>query len=555
MAQPCLPMGPFPNKLTEKESRRARVTIWEFFLKFFFFFQLFHRVSSRTFKQTARTPLFFFIQACISILGTLIHNTHHRPMSKSESQQLRVRLVTRDTDYAVSDAPILVPVALKRYGLSEVVNQLLQQQREADEENDEEYKHVPFEFLVDGELLRSSLDDTLTAKGLSTEAVLTLEYTRAVLPPSYLASYSHPDWVAAVDIFQPENADRRYGKANPQDQGVAIDAPIATGSYDGVVRLWSRAGRVSHQLLAHNAAVKAVKWTAQDRLVSASADRTLCLWKTTLPDAEELLGADEEPTLNANSSIVALLRGHTAAVNNVAVNHLGNIVSASADGTLRVWNTNYKSLPQYEAPVASTSTATQKRRRIAAAALPAARTRTSAATLSGHSSAVEAVVFHARDAQTVHSVGQDHTIRTWDLAAGAQIDVRTTQFPLLAISTLSELGLLACGSSARHITLHDPRAGASATLTQATLVGHTNFVVDLAPSPVSPYMLASASHDGTARVWDVRAQKCLYVLPRQSGQKGPGGVAAVFGVDWDKDVGIVSCGKDKQLQINSSTQF
>ena len=191
-----------------------------------------------------------------------------------------------------------------------------------------------------------------------------------MLPPSYLASYSHPDWVAAVDIFQPENADRRYGKANPQDQGVAIDAPIATGSYDGVVRLWSRAGRVSHQLLAHNAAVKAVKWTAQDRLVSASADRTLCLWKTTLPDAEELLGADEEPTLNANSSIVALLRGHTAAVNNVAVNHLGNIVSASADGTLRVWNTNYKSLPQYEAPVASTSTATQKRRRIAAAALP-----------------------------------------------------------------------------------------------------------------------------------------------------------------------------------------
>lgn len=474
----------------------------------------------------------------------------------TNDSQVKVRLITRDTELVIPEAPLLVPVSLKRYGLSEVVNRLLEQQsQENEDENSEEYLHVPFDFLVDGELLRTSLDEYLTSKGVSTETVVTLEYTRSILPPSYLASYSHPDWVSAVDIFNTtrfSHSNKREHGSGTQEQGVALESPIVTGSYDGVIRLWNKSGHVSHQLVAHNGAIKAIKWTGQDRLVSGSADRTLCLWKTVLPED----ASNTEDTINSHSSIVALLRGHTAAINSLAVNaNTGSIVSASADGTLKIWSTNYKSLPQYTEETVSTSTATQKRRRLASASLPSARSRGASATLSGHSSSVEGVVFHATDAQVVHSVGQDHTIRTWDLATASQIDSRTTSFPLLSITTLPELNLLACGSSARHVTLHDPRSSNNTTLTQATLVGHANFVVDLAPSPVSQYMLASASHDGTARVWDVRAQKCLYVLPRQSGQKGPGGAAAVFGVDWDQDIGIVSCGKDKQLQINSSTQM
>ena len=45
-------------------------------------------------------------------------------------------------------------------------------------------------------------------------------------------------------------------------------------------------------------------------------------------------------------------------------------------------------------------------------------------------------------------------------------------------------------------------------------------------------MLASGSHDGTVRVWDVRAGgggTSMYTLKRESGQGGK-----VFGVDWKK---------------------
>jgi ribosome biogenesis protein YTM1 len=40
-------------------------------------------------------------------------------------QQVQVRFVTQQEKYVVTDAPTLVPVNLKRYGLSEIVNHLL----------------------------------------------------------------------------------------------------------------------------------------------------------------------------------------------------------------------------------------------------------------------------------------------------------------------------------------------------------------------------------------------------------------------------------------------
>lgn len=99
-----------------------------------------------------------------------------------------------------------------------------------------------------------------------------------------------------------------------------------------------------------------------------------------------------------------------------------------------------------------------------------------------------------------------------------------------------------------------------------TLRGHINKVVSLAPDPGSNYGLVSGSHDGTCRVWDVRSSRpgtrdegggtvgeAVYVIEREiaKGKRPIGGEGVkVFGVAWDKDVGIVSSGEDKILQIN-----
>ena len=61
----------------------------------------------------------------------------------------------------------------------------------------------------------------------------------------------------------------------------------------------------------------------------------------------------------------------------------------------------------------------------------------------------------------------------------------------------------------------------------------------MAACPDKDHMFASASHDGTVKVWDVRADKAMYTL-------GKGG--KVFGVSWDP-IGIVSGGEDKKIDI------
>jgi ribosome biogenesis protein YTM1 len=101
-----------------------------------------------------------------------------------------------------------------------------------------------------------------------------------------------------------------------------------------------------------------------------------------------------------------------------------------------------------------------------------------------------------------------------------------------------------------------------------TLRGHTNKIVSIASDPESNYGLISGSHDGTCRVWDLRSCRqgtkdeggglvgeAVYVVERESQKGGKRPVAGegikVFGVQWDKDLGIISAGEDKVVQINS----
>lgn len=432
-----------------------------------------------------------------------------------DTRQVRIELVTRDETLKAPIPSLLVPVTLKRYGLSEIVNQVLENEKILE-------KPVPFDFLISNQLLRSSLNEYLTSQGLSSEITITVEYTKSILPPSFLASFSQDDWVSAVHIS------RHSTQPN-----------IVTGSYDGVVRVWNQSGKVTNSLVGHHGAIKAARWIDLHRLVSTSADRNLIVWNLT--------GEDEEDGDKKKSKIVALLQGHTGSVDDICLNRKTNhIVSASADCTLKLWSTNYNDLPLYDRQESTNSTSSKKRRRIAEAMLPPSRTRACLSTLSGHSSPVTGVEFHPSDNHVVYSVAQDHTIRTWDLATSRLIDTRATSFPLLSITTLPAKGLLVCGSSARHLTLHDPRS--TTTTTQAQLIGHSNFVVSLASSPTSEYMLVSGSHDGTARIWDIRTNKPVYVITRQSEEKP----TAVYGVDWDTQIGIASVGQDKKLQINSA---
>jgi len=98
----------------------------------------------------------------------------------------QVRFVTAQERYRVPDAPIAVPVTLRRYGLSEIINHLLGFGTEARLRPGAAHlllvltplqkaasvppteKPVPFEFFINGQILRTTLQAFFEANNTST---------------------------------------------------------------------------------------------------------------------------------------------------------------------------------------------------------------------------------------------------------------------------------------------------------------------------------------------------------------------------------------------------
>lgn len=433
---------------------------------------------------------------------------------------------------------------LRRYALSTLVNTLLQSE-----------KPIPFEFLINGTFLRTSLDEYLTANGISAESTLGVEYVRAIIPPLYLASFEHDDWVSAVDFLSETSpAGKWAGSAGARKSG---QERMLSGSYDGFLRIWSMSSEVlatspSASNGGHTSSIKAARYISPSHLASAGLDRTIRLWKY----------SEDPEGFTASISPQVELYGHKASIESLAVHQPSSrILSASADHTLGLWSTKKSDAPAAPTSLLPSSTSQSfKRRKMG----PSTSTpqRGPLSLLKSHTAPVSHAIFAPNDHTVAYTTSWDHALKTWDLPTSTCVDTRSTSHSLLSLSALPALSLLAAGTSARHITLIDPRASAT-TVSAMTLRGHTNAVVSLAADPESNYGLVSGSHDGTCRVWDVRSSRSekegrvgesLYVIERESlkgERKKVGGEGVkVFDVVWDTSVGIVSGGEDKRVQVN-----
>ena len=158
---------------------------------------------------------------------------------------------------------------------------------------------IPLQFMINGVFLRSSLDEYLTANGLSSETTLTLQYIRSLIPPQYQASFEHDDWVGCVDV----------------QSGTKGQERILSGSYDGLLRIWSRSGQTiatSSPASAggHTQGIKSAKFISPTEIVSAGMDRTIRVWK--YKEAEDHFSGTLKPTLE--------LYGHKGFIHSVCSN-------------------------------------------------------------------------------------------------------------------------------------------------------------------------------------------------------------------------------------------
>ncbi|KAI7893549.1 WD40-repeat-containing domain protein [Mucor mucedo] len=417
----------------------------------------------------------------------------------SEQEQVQVRFTTQQTEYAVSDAAILLPSNIKKDGLSEIVNSLL--------DND---KPIPFDFLIDGQLLRSSIVEYLNANRLSTENLVTIEYVESMLPPTPLTAYQHDDWISSVK---------------------GHNGLFATGSYDNMVRLWNSTGECVGTFMGHADSVKSVAFgrvndsTAQ--VFSGGLDHALLGWEYSIEDGSHRLMYE--------------CKGHKGPIESVALDAQNKYVaSASADGLVKVWTTTE---PTEDEPV-ETGETNKKRKKTEKT--DGRKLKTKCITLEGHVGAVNAVTFDDASSNTVYTGGWDHSIRSWDVEQQVNLTTKNCEKVVLDVDYSNASKLLATGHSDNTIRLWDPRSE-DGTNVKLSLRGHSAWVSSVCWSKTSEFALCSGSYDSTVRVWDIRSKEPLYTVEAEDKTKKD----KVLSVYWDNDK-ILSGGEEKQLKIYSA---
>ncbi|RID73463.1 hypothetical protein BRARA_B00615, partial [Brassica rapa] len=376
------------------------------------------------------------------------------------SKVIHVKFVTKL--YPPFKAPVssvVIPSNVTRLGLSSIVNSLLTLE-----------KPEAFDFLIDGELIRMSLEQFLLAKGISAERTLEIEYIRAVAPRKEEKPSLHDDWVSAVDGSSP-----RF---------------ILTGCYDGLGRIWSSPGSCTHILEGHTGAISSVAFVnfqggESVTVATASKDRTLRLFKVDTAES-----GDSTTRVRAYK----ILRGHKASVQSVVAEKHGNMVcSSSWDCTINLWNTDESE---------SELSVSGKKRKGNNQAEEAQLEGEAVTTFVGHTQCVSSVVWPEED--VIYSCSWDHSVRRWDVPTGKDT---LNLYCGKALNTVDVGGegsaLVAAGGSDPILRVWDPRKpGTSAPVFQFS--SHASWISACKWHESSWFHLLSASYDGKIMLWDLR---------------------------------------------------
>ncbi|WP_242041242.1 NB-ARC domain-containing protein [Leptolyngbya sp. FACHB-261] len=346
---------------------------------------------------------------------------------------------------------------------------------------------------------------------------------------------------------------------------------LATGSEDKTVRVWNLQGQCLRVLEGHTQSVYSVHFAPnQQTLASSSNDATIRIWDVSngnclsvsqghtsgvqcvrySPDGQLLasgcrdgsirlwsgaLSHDRQPKTSFINSSAKLLQGHTDWVWNIAFSPDGHwLVSASLDGTLRVWDIQ-EGQPIY--------------------------------VLEGHTHDVFGLAISA-DGQLLVSTGEDQTVRLWHLQSGKNLKMlRGYTGGIHSLSLSSDDQILASSGQSEMIQLWhlQPDGNLSSYHPYKTFPSPTRRTASFSNVSFSPdgqtlainrhdesiallniqtehfdrwtahnaavwralfsptgQILASSSYDCTVCLWDAQTHSCLHVL---SGHQN--GIAAI----------------------------
>ncbi|CAO2613603.1 F-box-like/WD repeat-containing protein TBL1XR1 [Lemmus lemmus] len=138
---------------------------------------------------------------------------------------------------------------------------------------------------------------------------------------------------------------------------------LATGSYDGFARIWTKDGNLASTLGQHKGPIFALKWNKKGNFIlSAGVDKTTIIWDAHTGEAKQQFPFHSAPALDvdwqSNNTFascstdmcihvcklgqdrpVKTFQGHTNEVNAIKWDPTGNLLaSCSDDMTLKIWS-------------------------------------------------------------------------------------------------------------------------------------------------------------------------------------------------------------------------
>ncbi len=337
----------------------------------------------------------------------------------------------------------------------------------------------------------------------------------AVLDSGRVVSASEDGTLRIWDIASGETQQTLEGHPVAVISVALLDSDHVVSASHGILRVWDVTSGELLQALGANRMVNSVAALDSGRVVCASSDNTLWVWDMALDktqlfeemqmqmllepyilkdhtyqqlegqgadvlsvavlDSGRVVSASQDGTLRvwdvASSETLQTLKDHTARVNSVAVLDSGRVVSASLDGTVRVWDVESGEPLQI---------------------------------LEGHTAEVLSVA--VLDSGRVVSASLDRTIRVWDVAASESPQTLEGHTDGVNSVAVLDSGRVVSASKDRIVRVWDVASGK----TLQTLEGHTNWIDSVAV--LDSGRVVSASWDGTFRVWDVASGETLQTL-------------------------------------------
>ncbi|EAU81305.1 microtubule-associated protein YTM1 [Coprinopsis cinerea okayama7 len=428
-------------------------------------------------------------------------------MDASTSNQAVV--FSTQTPYPLPSQKYMIPTTWRRYHLSQLVNKALGLA-----------KPVPFDFLVKGEILRTTIAEWCAENGVGEEETLEIEYIESVLPPQRLSEFPHESWVSAVSCSLPTH--------------------FLTTAYDGHLRAFDLSKNVTLDAALHSAPITSFSVISSTvdtyKLATSSLDLTAQISEITLG----------EPQSSSSNKVLASLHLHTAPVSSIAANPSGTqLLTSSWDSLIGVWDTTIP--PKHEVPEPTITAAdqrTKKRRKVdpssGDSSSPTAIRKAPLTVLKSHIGRVSKVAWLS-PTQGV-SCGFDSTLRTWDVERGlCTRTISASEKPFLDLAVNVENQTALTVSTDRTMTLYDLRTEEALSAAAGSFL-HPATPSCVATTPESSYQVVTGAYDGVVRVWDTRSTKAAI-----SSFKAWDGTKKVLAVDWKR--GVIGIGGEGGLDV------